>query len=63
METLTFEVDTELYESAKAVLADIGLTIEDATILFLKAVVARKCLPFALSEADIDEIRRKRKEG
>lgn len=63
MENLTFEVDTELYESAKAVLADIGLTIEDATILFLKAVVARKGLPFALSEADIDEIRRKRKEG
>ena len=63
MENLTFEVDTELYESAKAVFADIGLTIEDAIILFLKAVVARKGLPFALSEADIDEIRRKRKEG
>ena len=63
METITFEVDTELYEKAKSILAEIGMTIEDATALFLKAVVARKGLPFPLTEAELEEIRNRRKEG
>ena len=63
METITFEVDTELYKKAKSILAEIGMTIEDATALFLKAVVARKGLPFPLTEAELDEIRNRRKEG
>ena len=63
METITFEVDTELYEKAKSILAEIGMTIEDATALFLKAVVARKGLPFPLTEEELEEIRKRRKEG
>ena len=47
----------------ESILAEIGMTIEDATALFLKAVVARKGLPFPLTEAELDEIRNRRKEG
>jgi antitoxin component of RelBE/YafQ-DinJ toxin-antitoxin module len=39
------------------------MTIEDATALFLKAVVARKGLPFPLTEEELEEIRKRRKEG
>lgn len=64
METVTieFELDIELYEKAKAILATYGMTVEEACVLFLKAVVARKGLPFPLTEEELDEFRNRRKE-
>lgn len=65
METVTieFELDTEIYEKAKAILATFGMTVEEACVLFMKAVVARKGLPFPLSEQELDLIRNKRRGG
>ena len=61
--TIEFELDTELYEKAKAILATFGLTVEEACVLFLKAVVARRGLPFPLTEQELDLIRNKRMKG
>ena len=49
------EVDAELYEQAKAVFAEFGLTIEEATVLFIKATIACGDLPFPYTEEDIKE--------
>ena len=59
-ETIEFELDAELYEKAKAILATFGMTVEEACVLFIKAVVARKELPFPLSEQELELIRNKR---
>ena len=61
--TIEFELDTELYEKAKAILATFGLTVEEACVLFLKAVVARRGLPFPLTEQELELIRNKRMKG
>ena len=47
------EVDAELYEQAKAVFAEYGLTIEEATVQFIKATIACGDLPFPYTEEDI----------
>lgn len=44
------EVDAELYEQAKAVFAEYGLTIEEATLQFIKATIACGRLPFPFTE-------------
>ena len=61
--TMSFTVDEVIYEDAKAILDSLGITIEEAINLFLKAVVARKGLPFPLSEEELDLIRNKRMGG
>lgn len=43
---ISFEVDTELYEKAKAILEGLGMTMEEAITLFFKAVVAYGRIPF-----------------
>ena len=47
------EVDADLYEQAKAVFAEYGLTIEEATVQFIKATIACGRLPFPYTEEDI----------
>jgi len=61
--TTSFTVDEVIYEDAKAILDTLGISMEEAINLFLKAVVARKSLPFPLSEQDLDLIRNKRMGG
>lgn len=58
--TMNFTVDEVIYEDAKAILDSLGISMEEAINLFLKAVVARKGLPFPLTEQELDLIRNKR---
>lgn len=51
--TVQFRVDTELYMEAEAVLARIGLTMEEAVELFLRETVARGAIPFSYTEEDV----------
>lgn len=59
---MKIQIDAEIYREAKKVLDSIGITIEEATILFLKEVVARKGLPFPVSENELRELRDNRTE-
>lgn len=56
--TVSFEVDSELYEQAKEVLDRIGLTMEEAINLFLKAMVACGGIPFPITDEEIEEYKR-----
>lgn len=56
------QIDAEIYREAKIVLDSIGITVEEATVLFLKEVVARKGLPFPVSENELRELRNNRTE-
>ena len=58
--TVTARVDSELTEQAGAVLAEIGLSLDDAVSLLLRQIVAEHCLPFVLHQPNqqtIDAIR------
>ena len=48
---VTLEIDAELKEQAEKVLAENGLTLEEATILFFEETVRLEKLPFELDEA------------
>lgn len=54
MTTITFEIDSELYNEAKTVLGRFGMTVESACVLFIKATVDYGKIPFACSEEDIN---------
>ena len=54
------QIDAEIYREAKIVLDSIGITVEEATVLFLKEVVARKDLPFPVSKNELRELRNNR---
>lgn len=47
---VTLEIDAELKEQAEKVLAENGLTLEEATILFFEETVRLGRLPFELDE-------------
>lgn len=47
---------------SKKVLDSIGISVEEAAVLFLKEVVARKGLPFPVSENELRELRHIRTE-
>ncbi len=51
--TVQFSVDAALYMEAEAVLARIGLTMEEAVELFLRETVARGAIPFPYTEEDV----------
>lgn len=51
------QIDAEIYREAKKVLDSIGISVEEATVLFLKEVVSRKGLPFPVSENELRELR------
>ena len=46
----------------KIVLDSIGISVEEATVLFLKEVVARNGLPFSVSENELQKLRNNRTE-
>ena len=48
---VTLEIDAELKEQAEKVLAENGLSLEEATILFFEETVRLEKLPFELDEA------------
>ncbi|MBE6701180.1 MAG: hypothetical protein E7582_04755 [Ruminococcaceae bacterium] len=53
MVTMTFEVETELYNQFKAVCDKCGLTVEEACILFFKETIARGTIPFSYTQEDL----------
>ena len=59
---LKIQIDSEIYREAKKVLDSIGISVEEATVLFLKEVVTRKGLPFPVSENELWELRHIRTE-
>lgn len=59
---LKIQIDAEIYREAKKVLDSIGISVEEATVLFLKEVVARKGLPVPVSENELRELRNDRTE-
>ena len=46
--TVSANVDSGLNEQAESVLAEIGLSVEDAVRMLLTQIVAEHCLPFAM---------------
>lgn len=54
---LKIQIDADIYREAKKVLDSIGMSVEEAAVLFLKEVVTRKGLPFPVSENELRELR------
>ena len=54
--TVTAQVDTRLTEQAGAVLAEIGLSVDDALRMLLSQIVAEHCLPFAMHQPNEETI-------
>ena len=59
---MKIQIDAEIYREAKKVLHSIGISVEEATVLFLKEVVARNGLPFSVSENELRKLRNNRTE-
>lgn len=59
---LKIQIDADIYREAKKVLDSIGISVEEATVLFLKEVVARNGLPFSVSENELQKLRNNRTE-
>lgn len=59
---MKIQIDAEIYREARKVLDSIGITVEEATVLFLKEVVTRKGLPFPVSENELRKLRHIRTE-
>lgn len=51
--TLTIELDEKLYYRAKEILEAQGYTLEEAVVLFIKAVVACGTIPFPVTEEEL----------
>ena len=51
--TVVFQIDAELKNEAEKICAEIGLTLEEATILFFKECIRLGRLPFEVSEKEI----------
>ena len=59
---MKIQIDAEIYREAKKVLDSIGISVEEATVLFLKEEVARNGLPFSVSENELRKLRNNRTE-
>lgn len=59
---MKIQIDAEIYRESKKVLDSIGISVEEATVLFLKEVVARNGMPFPVSENELRELRNIRTE-
>ena len=57
MITLTFQMESELYQQLNVILAKDNLSFEEAIILFIQETVKQGKLPFEYTEADIEEAR------
>ena len=55
LETITIQIETNLYEEAKAVFEKEGYTIEEAFLLFIKASVACGGFPFPVTKEELLE--------
>ncbi len=53
METITIEIDTDLYNQVKEIFSRYGLTVEEAIVLFIKETVKRGTIPFSYSKDDL----------
>jgi addiction module RelB/DinJ family antitoxin len=56
--TITFEVDSELYEKANAIIERQGFTMEQAIKMFFEALILCKGLPFEVTQEELEEARR-----
>jgi len=56
METITMQikVDSTLYDDANAVLAFLGISVEDAIVIFLQEVASTGKMPFEYSANDVN---------
>ena len=50
METITLNIETDLYEKAKSIFEKEGYTVEEAILLFFRACIACDGLPFSVTE-------------
>ena len=50
METITLNIETDLYEKAKSIFEKEGYTVEEAVVLFFKACISCGGLPFSVTE-------------
>lgn len=57
MVEITFEVDKDLKEQAEAVVAEYGLTLEEAFILFFKEIALLNRFPFELDDDLLEYVR------
>lgn len=56
LETITLEIDTNLYEEAKAVFEREGYTVSEAVTLFFKTSIACGGFPFHVTKEDMMQI-------
>ncbi len=61
METITMQikVDSTLYDDANAVLTFLGISVEDAIVIFLQKVASTGKIPFAYSTTDVSSAKGK----
>lgn len=57
MVEITFEVDKDLKKQAEAVVAEYGLTLEEASILFFKEIARLNRFPFELDDDFLEYVR------
>ena len=57
MVTVSFKIPQSLYDEAALILAEQGLTVEDALVMFFKETVRLGRIPFEYTERDLEEAR------
>ena len=57
MVTVSFKIPQSLYDEAALILAEQGLTVEDALVMFFKETVRLGRIPFEYTEQDLEEAR------
>ncbi len=57
MVTGSFKSPQSLYDEAALILAEQGLTVEDALVMFFKETVRLGRIPFEYTEQDLEEAR------
>lgn len=55
--TIVLTIPKEIYDQASAFLARQGLTPEEAVVLFIEETVRLGRIPFAYTEAELEEVR------
>lgn len=57
MVTVSFKIPQSLYDEVALILAEQGLTVEDALVMFFKETVRLGRIPFEYTERDLEEAR------
>lgn len=55
---ITVSLPKEIYDKASDILSVLGLTMEDALIMFLEETVRLESIPFDYTEEDLAEVQR-----